>query len=361
MNFIFFRPDIPNALENEGVKIALPRYRKILVDGLPAKFLILKTIDTGKLPKKEDEMWRLHKKSMQKFSNALEEIDKKGLRHKDLGFKDNSLLDLKIKLVEKIMERCHLCERRCGVNRFKGEKGECRVGNECLISSIFVHMGEESFISPSLTCFFMGCTFHCQFCQNWSISQWHEDGERIEPDILAKIVDEQALKVRNLNLVGGEPTPSLLFILEALKEMKSNIPIVWNSNMYMSLETMEILNGIVDVYLSDWKYGNDECARRLSKVNNYWEIISRNHDISFKQSELTIRHLVMPNHIECCTKPILEYIAENYGKKVIVNVMDQYRPEYLAHKYIDIARIPNDKEIASAINYAEKLRLNYIT
>lgn len=359
--YIFFRPDIENALESEGVKLALPRYRSILKENSPAKFLICKTIEVKKIPDKEKDLWKAHEKYMLEFKKEFERIEKNKLKFNELEEKENSLLELKIKLTEKIMEKCHLCERRCGVNRLKGEKGECRVGNECLISSIFTHMGEESFISPSLTCFFMGCTFHCQFCQNWSISQWHEKGERIESKDLAEIIDTHSRSVRNLNLVGGEPTPSLFFILQALKKVKSNIPIVWNSNMYMSIETMKILDGIVDLYLSDWKYGNDECAKRLSKVDNYWEIISRNHDISFKQTELTIRHLLMPNHIECCTKPVLDYIAENYGKKVIVNIMDQYRPEYLAYKYKEISRCVNTNEVRSAIEYAEKLDLNYVT
>jgi uncharacterized Fe-S radical SAM superfamily protein PflX len=91
----------------------------------------------------------------------------------------------------------------------------------------------------------------------------------------------------------------------------------------MSEISMDILKNIMDVYLTDWKYWNNECAERLSKVKNYLEIIRRNHDLAFKDSKMVIRHLVLPNHFECCTKNILKYISDNYGEKVIVNIMDQ--------------------------------------
>lgn len=124
---------------------------------------------------------------------------------------------------------------------------------------------------------------------------------------------------------------------------------------------MNLLKGIVDVYLSDFKYGNNKCAERLSKVSNYFSIIKRNHLLAFKDSELVIRHLVMPNHIECCSKPILKFIAENFQDRVIVNIMDQYRPEYKAKNYSDINCFVTDKEFKTVVNFAEKLNLNFIT
>jgi len=164
---------------------------------------------------------------------------------------------------------------------------------------------------------------------------------------------------RNVNFVGGEPTPQLPFILDALQYVKSNIPTVWNSNFYMSLKSMNLLKNVIDIYLSDWKYWNNKCAERLSKVKNYLEIIKRNHDLAFKNSEMIIRHLVLPNHFDCCTKPILKYIAENYGEKVIVNIMGQYRPGYKAHRYSDISGYPKE-ELEKAWKLAEDLELNWI-
>lgn len=135
----------------------------------------------------------------------------------------------------------------------------------------------------------------------------------------------------------------------------------WGEEPFFVPSFTIFLKDIIDVYLSDWKYWNNECAERLSKVKNYLEIVRRNHDLAFKDSEMVIRHLVLPNHFECCTKNILKYIADNYGEKVIVNVMDQYRPVWKAHLYPEISRSLTESELKKAVNYAEDLGLNFIT
>ncbi|MCK5346899.1 MAG: radical SAM protein, partial [Candidatus Heimdallarchaeota archaeon] len=150
-------------------------------------------------------------------------------------------------------------------------------------------------------------------------------------------------------------------ILQTLDLVESNIPVVWNSNFYMSDEAMGILKGIVDIYLSDFKYGNNECGSRLSKVNNYFDIISENHKKAFDDAELVIRHLVLPSHFECCGRPILEFVHDNFKDKAVVNIMGQYRPCYNAKEYPEIARSVSSDEMSQAINLAEKLNLNYIT
>jgi len=274
-------------------------------------------------------------------------------------FKKNNLEKLEEKSFE-IISKCELCERKCKVNRLKGEKGYCKAPCGLSISSIFPHYGEEYFFIPSLTIFFMGCTFSCVFCQNWEISQWYEHGHELSPKELAKAIDLYAQECKNINFVGGEPTPYLPWIIQTLKYVKAFLPVIWNSNFYMSEKTMEILKEIADVYLSDWKYGNNACAERLSDVKNYIEIIERNHEIAFRNGEVVIRHLVLPNHVECCTKPVLEKIASFFGDKVIVNIMPQYRPEYKAKNFKDIARYPSQKELEEAWKYAEKLGLNWI-
>jgi putative pyruvate formate lyase activating enzyme len=304
------RPDAINVLDINSVKKALPRYRKILM-----------------------------KKTKAKFHNAN--------------------LKEKVKKAYKILNSCELCERKCRVNRNE-TKGVCKVGNKPIISSAFVHIGEEPMLIPSFTIFFMGCTFHCQYCQNWSISQWFEKGRIITVKEIAEMIDKHK-DCRNVNFVGGEPTPQLPFILDALQNLKANIPTVWNSNFYMSLKSMNLLKNVIDVYLSDWKYWSNKCAERLSKVKNYLEIVKRNHDLAFKDSEMIIRHLILPNHFECCTKPILNYVAENYGERLIINIMAQYKPEFKAHRYPDIARLPTQKELEKAWKLAEDLSLNWIS
>ncbi len=308
------RPNSVNALENEGVKKALHRYRKVLLEKEKAKFIIARK---------------------------------------------NGLLQKKIAEAYQILKSCELCERLCRVNRAEGKLGVCKVGNKPIISSAFAHYGEEPFFVPSYTIFFMGCTLHCQFCQNYTISQWYENGRITSAEEMAEMIDNCGC--RNVNFVGGEPTPQLPFILDCLQHVKSNIPTVWNSNFYISEKSMNLLTSMIDVYLSDWKYWDNKCATRLSKVKNYLEVVKRNHELAFKHSEMVIRHLVLPNHFECCTQKILKCIADNYGEKVIVNIMAQYMPQYKAHQYPEISRQPMQKEFQKAVECAKDLGLNFIT
>jgi putative pyruvate formate lyase activating enzyme len=164
-------------------------------------------------------------------------------------------------------------------------------------------------------------------------------------------------RARNVNWVGGEPTPNLPFILAVLRECSADIPQVWNSNMYMTENSMKLLSGVVDVFLTDFKYGNDECARRLSNAPDYMRIVKRNHLIARESAEVIIRHLVLPGHIECCTRPALEWIAENL-QHVKVNVMGQYHPEYKAREYVEISRPIAGDEFGRSIEIAENLGLD---
>jgi len=356
------RPDCLYALEDNLVKKVLSRYVKVVENKLASNFQIAKRIVFDfEESLSEEDLWKEHEKLMKKFYEIKEVLDKGKMNLSDLEIPRFSLLDLKIFLTREILKSCELCERKCKVNRLEGLKGECKVGTECLISSEFVHLGEEPFISPSHTIFFMGCNFHCEYCQNYTISQWFEKGYAITPKQMAKIIEKRREQgCRNVNFVGGEPTPNLLNILESLKYCEANVPVVWNSNFYMSEKTMKILDGIVDLHLSDFKYGNDECALRLSKVKNYFEVVSRNHLIACKQAEVVVRHLILPNHVECCSKPVMEWIAKNIREKCIVNLMDQYRPEFKAKEYIDINRRISREEFEEVVDYAKKLKINFI-
>lgn len=339
------------------IEKSLRRYYSILENRTKARYLVARRI-----PIKEFS-WREHSRAIKQFEIIKNKIDLSKEEIENLRIPKKSLLDLKIELAKQIMSKCELCEHLCKVNRWKGEKGFCQAGDKLTVSSQFWHHGEERFFVPSYT-IFMGnkCSFRCLFCQNFDISQLDHFAEEFKPQELAWILDEQRRKgVLNWNWVGSEPTPSLFFILITLKYCNENCPNIWNSNFYMSEKSMQLLKGIVDVYLSDFKYGDDKCAKRLSKVDNYLAIVKRNHLLAFKDSELVIRHLILPNHFNCCSKPILDFIAKNFRDKVIVNLMDQYRPEYKAMQYKDINRSVTEKEFEQVVNYAKKLNLNFIT
>jgi len=273
------------------------------------------------------------------------------------NFRSCKQLNQKAEKAREMLEACMLCEHNCGVNRTKGERGFCRV-LEPRVHSEFIHLGEETELVPSYTIFFAGCNFHCVFCQNWDISQNPDNGVQLTPQMTARLLQSQ--HARNVNWVGGEPTPNIPFILEVLTHLEKNIPQVWNSNMYLTEESMKLLDGVIDVYLTDFKYGNDKCARRLSKIDNYLKIIQRNHLIASRQCEMIVRHLMLPNHYKCCTKPVLEWLGKNFGSKIRVNLMDQYRPEYQAFKYEEINQSLPREEYKRALDYALELGLNLV-
>jgi putative pyruvate formate lyase activating enzyme len=265
-------------------------------------------------------------------------------------------LNHRISKAREIIKRCEFCERKCMANRSKGETGFCQVGTKILVSSMSDHWGEEGFLIPSFTIFFWSCTFSCVFCQNWTISQRLEIPSHLNHMQLAEAINSCSCK--NINLVGGEPTPYLPMILESLSHVEKEIPLVWNSNFFMSVKSMNLLKGLVDVYLSDFKYGPGRCAERLSGVKGYWRVVTRNHRKAFKDADLVIRHLVLPGHVECCSKPIMDFISKEFGKEVVVNVMDQYRPEYKAGEHQDIASFLDREEYNKAFRYAQDLGLN---
>lgn len=332
-------------------KNALPRYFSILDGRETALFLKCKQqpVDVD-FNEKEDVLWEAHKAGIAKFRGNNSSKSGAG------GDNKKSLLDLKVKLAKNMLSTCELCERRCRVNRLKKEEGHCKV-LEPKMSTEFLHWGEEPELVPSHTIFFTGCTFNCVFCQNHDISQNPQRGNVMSPRRIAEVIERRADSAQNVNWVGGDPTSNLPHILETLTHCTANTPQVWNSNMYLTEQSMNLLDGIIDLYLTDFKYGNNNCAKRLSNVSNYWEIITRNHTIARSQCEMITRHLVLPNHFDCCSKPILEWIAENL-EDVRVNVMDQFHPEYNARDYPELSKRLSHKEFSKAYKLARDLGLN---
>ncbi|RLF28144.1 MAG: radical SAM protein [Thermoplasmata archaeon] len=330
---------------NNTIRRILPNYFEILEGSRTANYLHCKHIPVYfDASESTSSLWKKHDLAFQNMKVA------------DIKPRQ-SLLDLKIELAERIFRKCVFCERRCKVDRRK-KTGNCGV-KEARISSEFLHLGEEHILIPSYTIFFSGCTFHCVFCQNWDISQ-HIIGKHVEPEILAGMIDRRRREgAKNVNWVGGDPTPNIVYILKVLRACETNIPQIWNSNMYCSLETMKLLKGVVDLYLTDFKYGNDRCAERLSMVTGYTKVVKRNHRIAYRQGEIILRHLVMPNHTRCCSEKILQWIKENIPD-VAVNIMSQYRPEYNAVEYEDISQPISMDEFMRVKLFAGKLNLNEI-
>jgi len=359
-----WRPDALAVLRDKRARSSLARYFDVVENDKPAGFLIAK-----KLPAHFDEgyslpkLWETHDLLTEEFYCLEKDIDLRKKRLEDLDDPERSYLDLKIEITNRILESCHLCTRRCGFNRLQGEVGHCKCGSQITVSTMFEHMGEEPELVPSGTVFTLGCTMRCLHCQNWTISQWFESGEIFSPQRLAKAVEKlRRGGCRNANLVGGEPTPWLQQWLETFRHVNISVPVVWNSNSYYSEETAKLLAGFVDVYLLDFKYGPGECAKRISDAPGYWKVCTRNHLYGKRYGELLIRVLVLPKHNECCTRPILEWIAKNLGVDVRLNLMDQYRPEWRAHEIPELRRRLTRNEFDEAVEIAKTIGLtNFIT
>jgi putative pyruvate formate lyase activating enzyme len=358
------RLDATSVLNDELARKSLARYFAVMQSQKTAKFTIAQGLQ-AKFDKdcSLETLWREHKKLTDEFCNIEREIDVTA-SFDGLAAQGKSYFDLKLEITGRILQNCHFCSRRCGVDRAAGKLGYCGCGGSVLsVSSSFEHLGEEPELVPSGTVFTMGCTMRCKHCQNWTISQWIENGSEYTPRALAAEVERLRFNgCRNVNLVGGEPTPWLKQWLQTFRHVGVNVPVVWNSNTYYSPETAQLLAGFADVYLLDFKYGPGDCAERISEAPDYWTVCTANHLEAKRHGELIIRVLVLPNHLECCTEPILNWISEHLGADTRVNVMFQYSPKWRAHEIPELRRKLTKIEMEKAINIAKKAGLrNFIT
>lgn len=320
----------------------LNRYNAVENDELPACFKVTKHISVEFDQNASlEELWNVHDMEMENYRRAFKEVNS-GVRSQELPEAGSSLLDLKIAIADKILQHCHFCERRCGVNRKEGEVGYCRLGETSRYASEFLHMGEEPELVPSHTIFLTGCVFSCIYCQNWDISTRPESGVVIDPQKLGTLIDMQRMRgAQNVNFV--TPTPHAHTILKVINKVSVNTPVIWNSNMYHSWEVGKLLEGVIDVYLADFRYGNDECAKRYSNAKDYMRVVGRNFETAYRQTEIILRQLVIPGHVECCTRPIAEWTAAHISK-VRFNLMFQYTPYYRAAEFPLINRYLTLKE-----------------
>jgi putative pyruvate formate lyase activating enzyme len=350
--------------DDSAAKKSLVRYFAVAENRLTAKFKIAQKVPAEFSPDAPLEtLWVEHRKRIDEFCRIEHQIDS-APSFDAMQAPEKSFFDLKLEIAGRILQNCHLCSRKCQTNRVAGELGFCGCGSgNMAVSSIFAHFGEEPELVPSGTVFTMGCTIRCRHCQNWTISQWIEKGHEIRPTELALKVDRfRHGGCRNVNLVGGEPTPWLFQWLQTFQHVKANVPVVWNSNSYYSPETAQLLAGFADVYLLDFKYGPGDCAEKISNAPNYWEVCTVNHLEAKEYGEVIVRLLVLPSHLDCCVKPILEWIAENLGVETRVNVMFQYRPEWRAHEIPELRRTLTKNERVQTMGLAKKAGLkNLVT
>ncbi|HPZ06991.1 MAG TPA: radical SAM protein [Candidatus Eremiobacteraeota bacterium] len=296
---------------------------------------------------KEERLWPLYKELIEK-KTFQERIDK----------------------AYKILENCILCPRNCKVNRMKGEKGYCGADENMIVSSSGPHYGEESPLvgrGGSGTIFLAHCNLKCNFCQNYDISH-HSRGMKTTPEELALIMmDLEREGCHNINFV--TPTHYLPQIIKGIKigaEKGLSIPIVWNCGGYERADMLKLLHGIVDIYMPDFKFWDEEIALKLVKTKDYRdrtiEAFKEMHrqvgDLKIDKNGLArggmlIRHLVLPDNM-AGTREVMRFIAKEISTSSYVNIMDQYRPCFEATTVKGMDRRPTGEEYKRAVKEAQE-------
>ncbi len=205
---------------------------------------------------------------------------------------------------------CELCPRRCGVDRLAGARGFCGVDAAVRWFREMVVEHEERGLNPSHQVYFAGCNLRCAFC---SVEEWNlqpQDAATLDPRKLATVIERRRRQgAKTLNLLGGEPAVSLHGILELLSAVNVRTRVVWNSNMYYSEPVAEAMEGLADITLADLKVGNHGCAERLLGAEDYMDVVRHNIIRARQTSDVIVRHLLLPGHMDCCLGPILEWIS----------------------------------------------------
>jgi putative pyruvate formate lyase activating enzyme len=396
--------------QDPAIRNALSWYLEVAENRHPAKFRIAATVATqlDLEASSEDALWAELDRLTSIFLARWQAIGAGAPLPP--AAPEPSLLELCRELVYRMLKHCNFCPWNCRIDRVAGTKfGACKLAAGSRVSSHFHHTGEELFYrgtQGSGTIFFTSCNMRCAFCQNGDISTDKDNGKETDPRTLAAMAWMLRREgCHNINWVGGEVVIHLHTIVDAIAllgrdytpspaELASarktkadrflwfnqapsasayegafNAPMLWNSNFFITLESMKILRILTDVWLPDFKFGPGRCAMTLAKTPWYWETVTRNIALLHDWGEdFSIRHLVMPNHVECCTYPVLEWIAAHVPAAP-VNVMAQFRPDNFCNpatpkyrdKYAEIARRPTRSELDRSWRRAQELGLQFET
>ena len=275
------------------------------------------------------------------------------------------------KLAEKVrqareeLRACYACPRNCGVDRLEGRTAACHTGRWAYVSSAFAHFGEEDCLRGmrgSGTIFFSRCNLRCVFCQNWDISQQKTGGTEVQPAGLAALMLKlQAEGCHNINFVTPEHVaPQIVEALPLAIEQGLRLPLVYNTSAYDALSSLALMDGLVDIYMPDFKFWEPESAMRYARARDYPQVaraaIAEMHrqvgELRFDAAGvarrgLLIRHLVMPEGLKE-TRAILNWVATELSTSTYVNLMDQYRPAHRASKFPELTRRVYPEEFEAA-------------
>ncbi len=260
-------------------------------------------------------------------------------------------------LAQQCLAHCQLCAHHCGANRLAGERGPCRAGATARLFSSQIETADELLLVPTYAIALSGCDFRCDFCITGALSWNPSVGQPFNPQATAERA-ARALErgARTIMILGGEPTIHLPAVLEFVAALPDEAPLVWKTNAHGSIKARELLEGMFDVWVADYKFGNDNCAQRLARISNYSQIVQENLTWANTQTDLIVRHLLMPGHLECCWRPIAGWLQRELPG-VKVSLRDGFWPGWHSARHPELTQTTSATETHRARQIAREFEL----
>jgi putative pyruvate formate lyase activating enzyme len=262
------------------------------------------------------------------------------------------------------LRSCRLCAHRCGVDRLGGDTGPCHAGPVGRVFHAQAEVGDESDLAPLFAVAFSGCDLRCDFCntgrESWDPSAGEPPGLD-DPAGLAGRIGRLADSgsIRSVMILGGEPTIHLPSALRLVARIPDSLPVIWKTNAHGTPESNALLDGVFDAWVADLKFGNDACARRIARVENYGGIVRENLAWAAPRTRLIVRHLLMPGHLDCCWRPVAEWIAGSLPR-VEVSLRTGFWPGWFSSRHPELRRTGRVTEEREARRIGEALGLRLI-
>lgn len=255
---------------------------------------------------------------------------------------------------------CHFCEHHCGADRRQGERGLCQAGPRGRVFCAQVEVSDELEFVPVFAIALSGCDLRCDFCITGAQS-WHaQAGRLLAPEELGQQAEAAlAAGARTVMILGGEPTIHLPTALEIVAALPGHAPLIWKTNGHGSPQARALLDGMFDLWLVDYKFGNDQCARRLAGYSNYGRAVRDNLLWANRHSEAVVRHLLMPGHVDCCWQPVAQWLAHALPD-VKVNLRAGFWPAWQTARHPDLLQGLSAADTARAWAIAQEYGLNLI-
>jgi putative pyruvate formate lyase activating enzyme len=253
------------------------------------------------------------------------------------------------------LRQCELCEIRCGADRLAGQRGPCGLDANSYVQKRHVSLAEEVELLPAYLIYLGGCNFRCRFCVQAPTCFDGTSGQRADDaDIAAELAGLKGRGIKSVILIGGEPSLHPHAILALSRHLPRDLMLVLKTNMYMTPPVLDLLDGVVDLYLADYKFGSDRCAHLLAGMDRYTAVVQRNLHLAGGRSRVLVRHLLMPGHLDCCFKPVAAWVARNLPG-VAFRLLEGYVPAWRAQRDQALGRLVARQEVLAAREYLRTL------